>query len=146
MREIAEHIKVVNVRHLDPCRDGDSIVYVGRRYRSWKRSPLGNPFHIGIHGTREEVIEKYEVWLREELKKNSEVKAAILELVNRVKKGEHIRLGCWCHPLPCHAEVIKKIILEYQADPKLEYQADLKAEKKDKKTKGKTQKDMFMDM
>jgi len=69
----------------------ENAIYVGRPSR-W-----GNPFRIGIDGTREQVIEKYREWLREKLKEDP----AFLEPL----RGKD--LACWC-PLnvPCHADVI----------------------------------------
>jgi uncharacterized protein DUF4326 len=61
----------------------------------------GNPYRIGRDGTREEVIEIYEVFLRQ-----SEYHLMRLpELVGKV-------LGCHCKPLPCHGDVIIKIMKE----------------------------------
>jgi hypothetical protein len=67
----------------------DRVVYVGRP------SPWGNPFEIGKHGTREEVIEKYRAWL-----------GARPELVERLRALEPHALECWCAPLACHASVL----------------------------------------
>lgn len=64
-------------------------VYIGRP------SKWGNPFVIGVHGTRADVIKKYDEWIRT----RPELMAAIGEL-----KGK--RLGCWCHPEPCHGDVL----------------------------------------
>lgn len=67
-------------------------VYIGRP------SKWGNPFIIGRDGTREEVIAKYEVWL----KNNAELMAALPEL-----KGK--TLGCWCAPRACHGDVLLRL-------------------------------------
>lgn len=45
----------------------DSGVYIGRP------SLLGNPFHIGTHGTRAEVIAQYRVWLWQQIKEQTPV-------------------------------------------------------------------------
>lgn len=72
---------------------------------------LGNPFVIGVHGTREEVIRKYEKWLDEKLKdRDSPQRREMVGLWRRYKNGEIIYLSCWCWPEPCHGEIIKKII------------------------------------
>jgi Domain of unknown function (DUF4326) len=68
-------------------------VYVGRG------SPFGNPFRIGIHGRRDQVILKFREWL-----------LAQPELVERVKnelRGKD--LVCFCAPSYCHAEVLMEI-------------------------------------
>jgi hypothetical protein len=70
-------------------------VYVGRP------SKWGNPYRIGIDGTREQVIEKYKKWLEEKLKEDP----TFLDPL----KGKI--LVCWC-PLnvPCHADVIDEFL------------------------------------
>ena len=42
-------------------------VYIGRP------SLLGNPFQIGTHGTRDEVIAQYRVWLWQQIKEQTAV-------------------------------------------------------------------------
>ena len=116
MCSIANRIEVVNVRGLGPRRDGAGIVYVGRRCQGWQGSVLGNPFRIGVDGNREEVIRKYQDWLKKKLETDPRVQSAIMNLVWMLYGGERVRLGCWCAPLPCHAEVIKSVVVEhYQA-------------------------------
>lgn len=78
---------VVNIRTTD-----DYDVYIGRGSR-W-----GNPFRIGQDGTRAEVIEKY----RRHLFANPELMDAVGTL-----RGQ--RLGCFCHPLACHGDVLAAI-------------------------------------
>jgi hypothetical protein len=68
-------------------------VYVGRPTK-W-----GNPFVIGLDGTRAEVIAKYRDWL---LGQPELVSAAKVEL-----RGKD--LVCWCAPQACHADVLVKI-------------------------------------
>lgn len=63
-------------------------VYIGRP------SKWGNPFIIGRDGTRTEVIAKY----RNYFSRYSELH----EL-----KGK--RLICYCHPLPCHGDVLAEL-------------------------------------
>lgn len=67
-------------------------VYIGRP------SKWGNPFEIGIDGTRSEVIKKYHDWIL----KNSELMASLPELKNKI-------LGCWCAPKACHGDVLAKL-------------------------------------
>jgi hypothetical protein len=71
-------------------------VYIGRG------SKWGNPFVIGIHGDRAEVIEQYEAWIRTQPK----LLADLPELKDKV-------LGCYCFPKPCHGQVLVKLLKEF---------------------------------
>lgn len=70
-------------------------VFIGRP------SKWGNPFVIGKHGTREEVIAMYEKYIRNK----PELLAQLHEL-----KGEI--LGCYCKPQACHGDVLVKLLKE----------------------------------
>jgi Domain of unknown function (DUF4326) len=76
----------------------DSAVYIGRAApRSGLRtSKWANPFRIGRDDTRDEVIARYERWLRDE---RPDLMAALPEL-----RGKD--LVCWCAPLACHGDVL----------------------------------------
>ena len=63
----------------------------------------GNPYAIGVDGTREEVIQLYESWVQETY--------AIEEIVEEL---EGKTLGCWCKPKPCHVDVLVKLINGYR--------------------------------
>jgi hypothetical protein len=76
--------RVWNKRDRNVPRDA---VYVGRPTK-W-----GNPYAIGPHGTRAQVIERYRRWL-----------LSRLDLDPKELRGKH--LVCWCAPLPCHADVL----------------------------------------
>ncbi len=71
------------------CKRSPYDVYVGRP------SKWGNPFAIGKDGIRQEVIAKYEAWLDSQ----PDLLDALPELRGKV-------LGCWCYPMPCHADVL----------------------------------------
>lgn len=66
-------------------------VYIGRP------SKWGNPFRIGRDGTRQEVIEKYEVWIT-----HRRLRYDLPELRGKV-------VGCHCAPLPCHGDVLVRL-------------------------------------
>ena len=74
------------------CKKEPYDIYIGRP------SKWGNPFTIGKDGTREEVILKYIDWLEQQ----PQLLAQISEL-----KGK--TLGCWCHPKPCHGDILAEI-------------------------------------
>lgn len=70
-------------------------VYIGRG------SDWGNPFKIGVDGTREQVIDKYRIWIQTQ----THLMARLSEL-----KGK--RLGCYCAPEPCHGDVLVDLLEE----------------------------------
>ena len=67
---------------------------------------LGNPFVIGVDGTREEVIELYRVWFDEQVAAKNDIYDELLRLLNIAQEGDLILL-CFCAPLKCHGDVIK---------------------------------------
>lgn len=105
-------IKIVNKHWHKPTRHD---VYIGRG------SPFGNPYsHMegtkAQHkvATREEAIEKYREWF-ERARLNEPVLAAMLhEMCRTHLDGHDINLVCYCAPKPCHGDVIKEYIEEYE--------------------------------
>ena len=71
-------------------------VYIGRP------SLWGNPFIIGKDGSRDEVIEKYRVWIYNQ---PDLIKKSKMQL-----KGKN--LVCFCSPLPCHGHILRDIANE----------------------------------
>lgn len=67
-------------------------IYIGRG------SKWGNPFKIGIDGTRKEVIVKYKKYLLN----NEELMKSLPELKNKV-------LGCFCKPNACHGDILVEL-------------------------------------
>lgn len=91
-------MKVLHVKDPEAVRG----IYVGRGARGFAPSPLGNPFHIGKDGDRQEVIAKYRVWLWERIQsQDPEVLEALREIGRR-----RANVVCHCAPLPCHGEVV----------------------------------------
>lgn len=73
---------------------------------------LGNPFGVKAHGpyTREESIAKYEVWLEAKIAaRDTAVCAALNKIWKAAKQGE-VELECFCKPLACHADVVKRVV------------------------------------
>jgi Domain of unknown function (DUF4326) len=79
-----------------------NVVYVGRamHFGGWHLpgSPLANPFRPGRDGSRQEVLAKYRQYLLS--------RPDLLQLLPGLRGR---RLGCWCVPEPCHAEVIAEL-------------------------------------
>ena len=85
-------MKVLN-KHKDGLPAGS--IYIGRG------SKWGNPFIIGRDGTREEVVTKYEKYIREDIN----LMASLWELKDK-------DLVCFCAPLQCHGDILIKLIGE----------------------------------
>jgi hypothetical protein len=85
--------RVVNFWRWNPYLEHGK--YIGRPTK-W-----GNPFYIGTDGTRAEVIEKYEKWIRGQPK----LLESLGELEDRI-------LVCYCAPLACHGDVLLKLLEE----------------------------------
>lgn len=79
-------------------RDGQDA-YPCWAVRIDRRTRYGNPFRIGKDGTREEVVAKFERWIRS--------KPELVAAVKRELRGKD--LLCWCTPKPCHGDVLLKI-------------------------------------
>ena len=90
--------RVLNVKTFKRSRYPDAV-------RVHRPSIWGNPFVIGRHGTREEVIAKY----REYLLKRPELLARLPELRGR-------DLICFCAPERCHAEVLLELANPQEED------------------------------
>ena len=71
------------------CKKEKYDVYIGRP------SKWGNPFTIGIHGTREQVIQMYRDWIYTQP-----------HLMNSLHGLKGKVLGCWCSPKECHGDVL----------------------------------------
>lgn len=82
------------------CQKQDYDVYIGRGKcpKTGKFSRWANPFKIGPDGDRDQVIEKYEIYL------NSRP-----ELLTRIVEDLRDKvLGCYCNPLPCHGDILAR--------------------------------------
>ena len=112
-----QNVKVQFIRpkynNLKEWMQDDKNVYIGRagivfidneRYPK-ENSIWCNPFKIGKDGDRDDVINKYEKYIKGLLKKNSKLVESLQML-----KGKN--LGCWCAPDKCHGHVLLKIMKE----------------------------------
>lgn len=86
--------KVINI-FKDPVPE-ENYVYIGRP------SFYGNPYEIGKHGNREQVLEKYRNYLKSH--------PDIVGRAKRELKGK--TLGCFCKPYACHGDILKEYINE----------------------------------
>jgi hypothetical protein len=81
----------------------EGAVYIGHRVKrgGWNlpASKWANAFKIVRDGTRDEVIEKYERWLREQ----PDLMAALPEL-----RGKD--LACWCASKECRGDGLLRLL------------------------------------
>ena len=83
--------RIVNIRETDKYD-----VFIGRG------SKWGSPFPIADGCSREQVIKMSEANLR----RRPDLIAALPELAGKI-------LGCHCRPLPCHGEMLLRLLWEY---------------------------------
>lgn len=88
--------KVLNIRSVGLADPPDNCAFIGRPTK------YGNPFIIGRDGTREEVINKYKEYIEGDEALKKEAKKEL--------KGKN--LVCFCAPLPCHGDILLKIVNE----------------------------------
>lgn len=77
-------------------RVSEDGVYIGRP------SKFGNPFVIGRDGARDDVVRKYEEFVRS--------RPELMEAAKRELRGKN--LVCWCAPYACHGDVLLRIANE----------------------------------
>jgi hypothetical protein len=82
------------------CKKEAYDVYIGRP------SKWGNPFEIGKDGNREQVLQKYQVWIM----KNEKLLADLHELKDKT-------LGCWCKPKGCHGDILALLADHIRKEP-----------------------------
>ena len=104
------YISLASTTRLANLKNGDSYTkYIGRH--SGHPHHYGNPFIIGVHGSRDEVVNKCDLWLRGvaytdiESKRREWILKNLLDLEGEV-------LGCWCTPLPCHGNIYIQLLKE----------------------------------
>lgn len=96
--------KVLNIKKCG-YKIPDGAVYVGRASPKYKlpASKWGNPYKVGIDGTREEVIAKYHFYVQ--------------AMRTNLRELEGKDLVCWCHtwdgkgenPRYCHADILLEL-------------------------------------
>lgn len=70
----------------------------------------GNPFVVGVHGTRSQVIDKHRLWIKGHIKAPEGQAAPTLEEIKTELQGK--RLGCFCKPKACHGDFLALIANE----------------------------------
>lgn len=114
-------IRVVNVRDF-PFEYPTPYVYVGRYMPGvFRGHPLANPFKLRRKATaadRAECLDKYRAWVLAHPRRD-ELLAGLLRQV----RTTGLPLGCWCHPQPCHADVLAELLTQFEgtAEPAAEF-------------------------
>jgi Domain of unknown function (DUF4326) len=85
--------KRIQLRRTKGWRLPDNTVIVSRPTK-W-----GNPFRIGVHGTREECVRQFRDFIVSDDPRAGSLRQSLAEL-----RGKD--LACWCPPGPCHADVL----------------------------------------
>ena len=68
---------------------------------------LCNPYRVGVDGDRDQVIDRYKWWVADRIASSPATYVPLL----RSLKGK--TLGCRCHPLPCHGDVLVDLINQF---------------------------------
>lgn len=76
----------------------DEGVYIGRG------SPWGNPFKLGEHGNRVQVIEKHRKWINGMIAGPNGEKPPTKEQIRKHLRGHKLR--CFCAPKRCHGNLL----------------------------------------
>lgn len=93
-----------------PAEHAESILDVDR-----SNPVLGNPHVLRDHKDTEERARVIAAFARDfdaDVAADGKMLRAAEELAQRVCNGERIALRCWCAPLPCHAEIIRKKVYQ----------------------------------
>ncbi len=88
--------RVINIRNATPGAPNE--VYIGRKNGDLPQSDWHNPFIIGKHGDREQVIKLY----AEYLSRQTDLLARIDELKDKT-------LVCYCAPKKCHGHILASL-------------------------------------
>jgi hypothetical protein len=89
----ARRPKRIQLRRTRGWRLPDNAVIISRPTK-W-----GNPFRIGVDGTREECVRQFGRWIVGDDPKARDLRRALDEL-----RGKD--LACWCPPGPCHGDML----------------------------------------
>jgi hypothetical protein len=112
--------KVTNIRpkfkNLKDWMDDPDNIYIGRKGIVFidkirfpqKSSIWSNPYKIGKDGTRDEIIDKYKIYIENKILNEPNMIDELLNLKNK-------NLGCWCKPDKCHGDILLQLINKYHA-------------------------------
>jgi ribonuclease HI len=84
---------------------GDRWLYIGRKndHAGLEQSPLANMYKVSdFGGKRGATLPYYRRWLWRQIQAGNEAVLSVLRAIN-----EQTVVVCWCHPHPCHGDVVK---------------------------------------
>jgi predicted NAD-dependent protein-ADP-ribosyltransferase YbiA (DUF1768 family) len=100
----AGRIRIVNMHNYKAKPLEEILIKVDRT------TIIGNPFFMQYEEQRDEVCNKYEVYFEKQMKVNPKFKSEVDAIVEHVRRGDNVALGCWCAPKRCHAETIVRYV------------------------------------
>ena len=75
---------------------------------------LGNPFFLADPNNdaqRADVIRRYSERLQTDWARGGPMSQAIRGIAAKAAAGERVALRCWCAPKPCHADLLKDLVV-----------------------------------
>lgn len=95
------------------------VVFINKERFPKTKSDWANPYKVGTHGDKEEVLHMYEEYMRNRLEVEPELKERLKALRGKC-------LGCWCAPEKCHGDVLIRLLQEInQETPKTPAEVDV---------------------
>lgn len=109
--------KVINIK---TDKDKPNVLYIGRPKTKGKSNDktkdlnghFGNPFILKKESDRNQVLTNFKNWLDGKAFQHIEPNRRlwILENLNKIQTAKY--LGCYCHPKPCHGDILIEFVKE----------------------------------
>lgn len=96
MTAVANLYKVGKKLGTDP-----SFVYIGRKGRGFD-GYFGNPYPLQKEEERGATLGRYRAYLEDRIEKDPEFRQRVAELSGKT-------LVCFCHPKPCHGDILAEV-------------------------------------
>lgn len=95
-----ENLRKLGFDDLDDWLKDPNHIYIGRDMSFYVKGAIGskwqNPYSVKKYG-RESCLKMYENY-------------ALKNLINDIHELDGKVLGCWCHPEPCHGDILLKLL------------------------------------
>lgn len=100
--EEAQETRVINIRNAPRgWENNPQYVYIGRAGKG-QDGYFGNPFKLSKHEERGATLARFEAHARRLLDTDIEYRRRVRDLYGKT-------LVCFCHPQPCHGDVLAKL-------------------------------------